>query len=118
MKRIHITLAAVAVALVAASTATPMAPPRLTGTVGPGFTISVKRAGVLVRTLKAGRYTFVVSDRASIHNFNLEGPGVDRAITAVPFVGTKTVTVLLRRGRYKYYCRPHEATMFGFIRVT
>jgi plastocyanin len=118
MKRTHILLATAAAALVASSAATPMTPPRLTATVGPGFTISVKRGTALVKTLKAGSYTFVVSDKAAIHNFNLEGPGVDRAITTVPFVGTKTVTIALRRGTYKYYCKPHEATMHGFIKVT
>jgi plastocyanin len=71
-----------------------------------------------VRTVRAGRYTFVVSDKAAIHNFQLEGPGIDRAITTVPFRGTKTVTLLLRRGTYKYYCTPHESTMHGSLRVT
>jgi hypothetical protein len=51
-----------------------------------------------VKTLKAGTYKFVVTDKASIHNFVLEGPGVSRAITSVPFTGTKTVTVKLRKG--------------------
>ena len=90
----------------------------LKGTVGPGFTISLKHNGVLAKTLRAGTYTFVISDRASIHNFVLEGPGVERDITTVPFTGTKTVTIKLRKGKYKYYCRPHESLMFGFVRVT
>jgi plastocyanin len=118
MKRIRILLAAAVVALVVTAVATPMSPPRLTGTVGPGFTISLKKLGKKVTTLKAGRYTFVVSDKAGIHNFELEGPGVDREVTSVPFMGTKTVTVLLKRGTYKYYCKPHESTMHGSFRVT
>jgi hypothetical protein len=117
MKRIHVLLAAAAVALVATSAATPLAPPKLTGTVGPGFTISLKRGLAPVRMLKAGRYTLAVSDKASIHNFQIEGPGLDRAITAVPFVGTKTVTLLLRRGTYKFYCKPHESSMDGSFKV-
>jgi plastocyanin len=117
MIRFSTFLAAVAVALVAVTAASPMAPPKLTGTVGPGFTITLKRGGKLVRALRHGRYTFVVSDRAAIHDFEIEGPGVDRAITTVPFVGTKTVTLRLRRGTYSYYCRPHESVMHGSFKV-
>ena len=57
-----------------------MALPKLTAPLGPGFTISLKQ-GVKrtpVRTLKAGTYTFVIADKASIHNFLIEGPGVER----------------------------------------
>jgi plastocyanin len=111
------TLAAAAVALTAAASASPMALPKLAGSVGPGFTISLKQNGKLVKTLKAGKYTFVVSDKASIHNFQIEGRGIDRAITTVPFKGTKTVTIALKRGTYKYYCVPHESSMHGSFRV-
>jgi plastocyanin len=71
-----------------------------------------------VRLLKAGRYTFVVADRSSIHNFTLNGPGAaNRTITATSFVGTKTVTLTLRRGRYRFYCTVHP-TITGTFRVT
>ncbi len=113
------TLAVEAAALAFAASASPLTPPpRLVGTVGPGFTISLTKLGKKVTTLKAGRYTIVVHDKAAIHNFVLEGPGVERDITTPAFVGTKTVTVLLRKGKYKFYCRPHESIMFGFVRVT
>jgi hypothetical protein len=70
------------------------------------------------RLLKAGRYTFVVADRSSIHNFTLNGPGAaNRTITATSFVGTKTVTLTLRRGRYRFYCTVHP-TITGTFRVT
>jgi len=46
--------------------------PTLTGTVGPGFTISLKAKGKAVKSLKAGSYKFVVTDKASIHGFTLE----------------------------------------------
>jgi Copper binding proteins, plastocyanin/azurin family len=118
MTRITTFLAVAAAALVAATAASPAALPRLIGTVGPGFTITLKRGGKPVRTLRHGRYTFVVSDRASIHDFEIEGPGVDRAITTVPFAGRKVVTLTLRRGTYRYYCRPHESVMHGSFRVT
>jgi Copper binding proteins, plastocyanin/azurin family len=118
MKRIHVLLGAAAVALVVTSAATPMALPKLKGTVGPGFTISLKRGLVPVKQLKAGKYTFVVSDKAAIHNFQIEGPGLDRALSTVGFVGTKTVTLTLKRGTYKFYCVPHESTMHGSFKVT
>ena len=111
-------LAVAAAALALAASASPLVPPRLVGTVGPGFTISLTKLGKRVTTLRAGRYTIVVHDKAAIHNFVLEGPGVERDITTPAFVGTKTVTVLLRKGKYKFYCRPHESSMFGFVRVT
>ena len=64
-------------------------------------------------------YTFVVSDKASIHNFLLEGPGVERAITTVPFTGTKTVTVRLRPGRTSTTAaRTRQVGMKAKFRVT
>ncbi|HEV2713271.1 MAG TPA: plastocyanin/azurin family copper-binding protein [Gaiellaceae bacterium] len=92
---------------------------KLTGTTGPGFTITVKKGGTKVRTLTAGRYTLTVSDRSSAHDFVLTGPGIrNRQITGLAFRGTKTVTVTLKKGRYEYYCRPHRSVgMRGFITV-
>ena len=117
MKRIYLLIAATAVALVATAAATPATLPKLRGTVGPGFTISLKRGLVPVKQLKAGRYTFVVSDQASIHNFQIQGPGLNREITAVGFVGTKTITLLLKRGTYRFYCVPHQSFMHGSFKV-
>jgi plastocyanin len=120
MKTLSITFAAAAVALALTGGASSMALPKLYGTVGPGFTITLKQGvkRLPVKTLKAGTYTLVVSDRASIHNFVVEGPGVERDVTTVPFTGTKTVTIRLRHGKYKFYCRPHESSMFRFVQVT
>jgi hypothetical protein len=117
MKRIYLLLGAVAVALVVTAAATPMALPKLTGTVGPGFTISLKRGLAPVKLLKAGKYTFVVTDKSGIHNFHLKGPGLSRAITAVGFTGTKTVTLTLKKGRYTYVCDVHPS-MVGHFTVT
>jgi hypothetical protein len=113
--------AAVAVLAVASNTAFahPSVVPTLKGTVGPGFTISLKRNGVKVKTLKAGKYLFVISDKANIHNFTLQrGTGGGKALTTVPFVGTKRVTITLTKGKWKYYCTPHESIMFGYFTVT
>lgn len=120
MKTLATTFVAAAAAFALTGGASAMALPKVYGTVGPGFTISLKQ-GVKrtpVRTLKAGTYTFVIADKSPIHNFVVEGPGVERDITTVSFVGTKTVTLKLRKGKYKFYCRPHESSMFGFVRVT
>jgi plastocyanin len=93
------------------------ATPTLTGTVGPGYKITLTENGTKVTKLAAGTYTLVIHDKSSVHNFVLEGPGVERDVTTVPFKGSKTVTVKLRHGKFKYYCRPHEPTMFGYVNV-
>src|SRR5262249_52286856 len=93
----------------------------LVGTVGPGFTISLTQNGTKVTTLKAGNYLFVVTDKASIHNFVLQqqsGGTLAKDLTAVPFTGTSVYAITLARGKYKYYCRPHESSMFGFFTVS
>jgi len=46
--------------------------PKLTGTVGPSYTITLKQGAAKVKTLKAGKYTFVITDKAAIHNFTIE----------------------------------------------
>ena len=58
-----------------------------------------------------------VTDRSSSHNFRLRGPGFNKAITSVGFTGTKTVTVRLRKGTYRYVCDPHSSFMKGSFRV-
>ena len=73
--------------------------PTLQGTVGPGFTITLKQKGATVKTLKAGKYLFVIADKASIHNFTLQrGSGGGKALTGVSFSGTKKVLVRSPRG--------------------
>lgn len=103
-------------ALVVATPA-PAATRTLSGTVGPGFTISLKYKGKKVRSLPAGRYRIRVTDRADIHNFHIRGPGVNRVITGVDFEGTKSRTFRLRKGTYRYVCDPHSGDMKGSFRV-
>ena len=104
--------------LAASASASPSAaPPVLKGSVGPGFTISLKKGGKAVKTLKAGAYKLVVADKASIHNFELEGPGVKKVETDVSATGTKTFTVKLKKGTYTFYCKPHESSMHGTFTV-
>jgi plastocyanin len=101
--------AAVVLALPALSAESQQAP-KLTGTVGPGFTISMKKPK------KAGKYTLVVVDRSSIHNFRLKGPGVNVA-TSVPATGTKTFKITLKKGKYTFVCDPHPTSMIGTFTI-
>jgi hypothetical protein len=104
----------VAVVLVAGASATRSVTPTLVGTDGPGFTITLRQGTKVVKTLKAGTYKFVIHDKSSIHGWSLDGPhGFAKDISAVPFTGTKTVTLKLKAGKYKFYCPAHEAEMFG-----
>ena len=102
----------VAVAPAFASTA------RLTGEVGPGFSIEVKKANKDLKTIKAGTYKIKVEDKASIHNFHLMGPGLNKK-TGISFKGETTWTIKLKPGRYTYQCDPHHLSgMIGHFRVT
>ena len=89
----------------------------LQGTVGPGFTITLKKSGHKVSRLRHGTYKIRISDRSNIHNFHLTGPGVNKK-TSVPATGSTTWTVRLRRGTYRYVCDPHASQMKGSFRVT
>ena len=117
MSRIAVLVAVLVVAVAFAGSGS-TAVTKLAGTTGPGFTITLKKGSRAVKTLSAGRYTFVVNDRSDMHNFWLKGPGVNREITGVDFQGRKTVTLRLRKGRYTYVCTPHASTMKGSFRVT
>ena len=108
MIRATFVLALVAGAVAASvAFAAPQASGTLNGTVGPGYTITLKQHGKLV-----------IADKAQVHAFSLDGPhGYAKDFTTVPFVGTKTFTVKLQAGSYKYYCPPHESIMFGRFQV-
>jgi plastocyanin len=109
-----IALVAAALSVVANAAA---ATPKLTGEVGPGFSIELKQGSKDVKKLKAGTYTIKVEDKASIHNFHLTGPGVNKS-TSVSFTGETTWKVKLKKGTYTYQCDPHAAAgMKGTFRV-
>ncbi|MGE5272336.1 MAG: hypothetical protein ACM3QU_00995 [Verrucomicrobiota bacterium] len=76
-------------------------PVRLVGAVGPGKRISLTRRGARFASVKAGPVVLVVSDRSTVDNFHLVGPGVNRATTRA---GRTTVTwrVTLKKGRYAF----------------
>ena len=115
-----LTAAAACALVVAAGASSQSSVTTLRGTVGPGFTITLKKGGAKVTRLAPGMYRITVSDRSAAHNFVLEkshGGRFERAVTSVGFTGTKTVTVKLTAGRWEVYCAPHEATMHADFRV-
>jgi plastocyanin len=110
----------VATAAIVAALAAPSAlasTPTLNGVVGPGFTITLKKAGVKVAKLKAGTYVFKISDKSNIHDFHLSGPGVNKK-TSVAAVTTATWKLTLKKGTYKYVCDPHASFMHGSFTVS
>jgi len=81
--------------------AEPVQPARITGSVGPGRTISVRGAGGKLATITAGAVILTVNDRTRVDNFHLTGPGVNRK-TGVAFRGRATWRLTLQPGRYTY----------------
>ena len=89
------------VALILALPALSATTPTFRGTAGPGFTITMAS-----KPTKAGKIRLVIADKSNVHNFHLIGPGVN-VKTSVPAIGTKTFTVTLKKGTYKFICDPH-----------
>jgi plastocyanin len=115
MRRIWLALAVAGLGLAVASAQA--ATPKLVGTVGPGFTITLKQNGTKVTRLKAGKYSMTVDDRSSIHNFHLTGPGVNKK-TSVGATGKVTWTVTLQKGKtYRFVCDPHASSMKGSFKT-
>lgn len=85
----------------------------LSGTVGPGFDISVDQTSVA-----PGSYELEVEDLSDIHNFHLTGPGGVDVSTDVAGEGTESFTVELEAGTYNFMCDPHAATLNGTIEVS
>lgn len=84
----------------------------LSGTVGPGFEISVDQSSVA-----PGSYELEVEDLSDIHNFHLTGPGGVDVSTDVAGEGTESFTIELEAGTYDFVCDPHASTMNGTIEV-
>jgi hypothetical protein len=96
--------------------------PTLKGVVGPGYSIKLTKGGKRVKSLKAGKYKFVISDKSSIHNFTVERehpskPKIEKHLTSTPFMGSKTVVMTLKPGSWSFYCSNHEAQMHGDFAV-
>jgi NitT/TauT family transport system substrate-binding protein len=87
----------------------------LQGTVGERF-ILLRQDGKAVTRLKAGRYTFNVTDTSKTQNFRLVGPGVNRS-TSRTGTGQTTWTVTLAKGTYTFSSSARPALKKTF-RVT
>ena len=118
MLKLFALLALAGALVVAGSSAFAAGPQTITGTDGPGFTITLKQHSRNVLSLPPATYLFVISDKSNIHNFHLIGPGVNKK-TSVSGTGTKTWTIKLKKGKYTYQCDIHAAVgMKGTFRVT
>jgi plastocyanin len=84
----------------------------LSGSVGPGFDISLERASAA-----PGTYTLTVDDQSASHNFHLTGPGGVDVATDVGATGTETFEVTLQDGTYTFVCDPHASSMRGTLEV-
>lgn len=94
--------------------------PVLVGTVGPGYTITLKDAGGNnVTSLPPGVFDFQINDLSDFHNFHLTGPGVDRT-TTVPDTGQVTWDniTLQAESTFTYVCDPHSFDMNGRFTTT
>jgi plastocyanin len=112
-------VAIAAAALAATGSGSAAAAKTVNGTVGPGFTITLTLQGKNVTKLKAGTaYRFVISDRSSIHDFHVSGPGLNRVLTSVEFTGTKSFVLKLKKGSYRFVCDPHSGIMHGSFLVS
>jgi plastocyanin len=89
----------------------------LTGVVGPGFTITLKQGAKKVTALKAGKYTLKVQDKSNLHDFRIKGPGLNKVVTSVSFIGSKTISITLKKGTYTFVCDPHAAIMKGSFKA-
>ena len=115
-------LAATSLVVAGAALSRSSATPTLKGVVGPGYTINLTKSGAKVKSLKAGAYRFVVTDKSSFHNFVIEREKpvkIEKHLSGTGFTGTtKGMVVTLKPGKWKYYCSVHESQMFGFFTVT
>ena len=83
---------------------------------GNNFVISLTDStGAKVTHLDPGAYTITVRDYATLHNFDLSGPGVSQA-TDVEGTGNTTWNVTFKDGTYRFVCDVH-ATMHGSFTV-
>jgi hypothetical protein len=95
--------------------------PTLKGVVGPGYSIKLTMNGKKVKTLKAGKYKFAITDKSDFHNFKVEwekGGHFEKQVTTTPFTGSKSVVITLKPGSWRAYCSVHESQMHTDFKVT
>ena len=91
----------------------------LTGSVGTSSDGNAFEISLSASTVPAGTYEFDITDYATIHNFDLLGPGnvsIDK--TSVSGTGSVKWTVTLSPGTYTYHCDAHPSILTGTLTVT
>jgi len=112
-----VVLATAALLLASGGSARSTQEPKLFGTVGPDFSISLVDAqGNDVSKLDPGTYVIQVKDLSDFHNFHLFGTGVNES-TGVSATGDVTWTVTFTDGTYRFVCDAHPASMIGRFTV-
>ena len=114
---------AAALAIAGAAFGSRSSMPTLKGVTGPGYSVSLTKGGKKVKSLKAGKYKLVVTDKSTLHNSVLERekpakPKLEKDITSSGFTGTKTVVMTLKPGSWRFYCSVHESQMHQDFKVT
>ncbi len=75
----------------------------LTAAVSAAGAVTLRFHGMVVTSLRAGRYTFVVTDRSGTAGFVVQQTGATLlALTSTTFVGTKHHIVTLRAGHWSF----------------
>jgi hypothetical protein len=87
--------------------AAPPPPPKLSGKVGPGNAISLKRGAAMVKSLSGGKYKVTVKDVSTKDNFHLIGPGISKK-TSVRGKRTVSWTLTFRAAKYTYRSDAHK----------
>ena len=115
-------LTAIALTVAGAAFSRSTSTPTLKGVVGPGYSIKLTKGGKRVKSLKAGKYRFVITDKSTFHNFTVERekpskPKLEKHITSTAFKGSKTIVMTLKPGSWRFYCSIHESQMHGDFTV-
>jgi hypothetical protein len=88
----------------------------LAASVAGGGKVTLTAGGTHVLKLVAGRYRVTVTDRTAKAGFVVKGAGKPAiTLTGVPFVGKRTVTVLLRAGEWDFYSPTGKKTPFTVV---
>jgi len=78
--------------------------------------LTLTAGGTHVLKLVAGRYRVTVTDRTKRAGFVVQSAGKPAiTLTGVPFVGKRTITVLLRAGRWDFYSPAGKKTPFSVV---
>ena len=88
----------------------------LDGIVFKGGKLSLTRNGKAVTSLKTGRWTFAVDDESKTAGFTVKSlRGEPFTVTSAGFVGSHSVTLMLRAGRWFFFTGGGKQTTFFVV---